>query len=151
MNRRCLLDSNVVDELLARPDLRRHFQERVVAHNLEVFVTHVQWDEVAATPSSASRADLLTVLRTIGATEVPTSGFVIGVSRLDMARLTSSEDAARHRAYVGRSTRRSRDALLLATAEREGLVFVTQEVKPRNLARMRAHFPAVEIIGVDDV
>jgi predicted nucleic acid-binding protein len=146
-----LLDSNVIDELLARPDLRRRIQERVAAHELEVFVTHLQWDEVAATPDPARRADLLTALRTIGASEVQTDGFVLRVSRLDMARLTSNEDAERHGAYVGRSARRSRDALLLATAERAGLVFVTQESKPRNLARMRAHFPGVEIISVDDV
>jgi hypothetical protein len=79
---------------------------------------------------------------------VITAGAVLGVSRLGMSSFFSDEAARRHQAFVGSDHRRAKDALILATAEREGIPVVTMESKRRKLSRATAHFPDVELWSI---
>jgi hypothetical protein len=106
----------------------------------------VQRDELAAIPDSLAgyRALLIDAFDHL-ASPIPTSGFVIGISRLDHASLFSDADAERHRAFVGSDNRRAKDALILLTAARQGIPVVTMESKPRKVRRMEHYFPEVEL------
>lgn len=146
-----MLDSNVVDELLADAELLSVVLAAVEEGRVELVVTHVQIDELRAVPGDARRYQLLEILSVAASTEISTAGFVLDLSRLGHGRPFSEPDAERHRAFVGLSGRRAKDALILATADAEGLPLVTMERKSRNLRRFRAAFPSVELLGVDDL
>lgn len=148
---RVMLDSNVVDKLLADEDLLASILAAVAAGRLGIVVTHVQRDELAAVSAGERRMRLLEVLERVAPASVATAGFVLDLSRLDHARLFDDDAASRHRGFVGRSRRRAKDALILATAEAEGLPVVTCESKARNLRRFRTWFPAVDMLGLEDL
>ena len=148
---RVMLDSNVVDKLLADEDLLASILAAVAAGRLGIVVTHVQRDELAAVSAGERRMRLLEVLERVAPASVATAGFVLDLSRLDHARLFDDDGASRHRGFVGSSQRRAKDALILATAEAEGLPVVTCESKARNLRRFRAWFPTVDLLGLEDL
>lgn len=52
---------------------------------------------------------------------------------------------------LGSPSDANKDALILATAELEGLPVVTMETKPRNRRRMATWYPAVRLLGLEDL
>lgn len=114
-------------------------------------MTHVQADELAAIPDTdaAYRTCLIDHLEHLAA-PIVTTGVALDVSRFDQSALFSAEEAERHRLFVGDDHRRAKDALILATAERERIPLVTMESKPRKLRRARRYFPAVELWSIED-
>jgi predicted nucleic acid-binding protein len=65
--------------------------------------------------------------------DVPTYGFVLDVSRLGMARL--EEPAPIKAIRAGNWEKHTKDALIAATAQYEGLILVTEERRLTNFAR----------------
>jgi predicted nucleic acid-binding protein len=139
-----VLDSNAVDPLLDSPDLNQRVVAAVGAENLRLLYTHVTVDEIAKVGDPVRRADLLALL-TAFAHPVPTSDFVVGVSRLDMARVSGEDsqiDAVR--SPHGKHTN---DALIACTARYESAYLVTYENRLTN----RAQAVGVKVKKWDDL
>jgi predicted nucleic acid-binding protein len=126
-----VLDTNAVDHLLDAPDLNLQVVSAVEGGKLRLLYTHVTVDEVARVPDAARRAGLLSLL-TAFAEAVPTGDFVVGTSRVGMARLSGENspiDALR--SPTGGHTF---DALIAGTALYEGAQLVTYERRLTNRA-----------------
>ena len=95
-----------------------------------VYVTHHQADEINNTQDAARRAILAECLQTINADAWPTETFVIGKSRLGMAKLS---DGGRYNAILVELDKRKikksnkADALIGETAEAHGCVLVSDD------------------------
>jgi hypothetical protein len=86
-NERYLLDSNIFDKL-ADDEATLEIAKRLVeSGRVDFLSTHVQADEIERTPDS----DRVRRLLSVPAAGVPTYGFVVGYSRVGMARLTDPE------------------------------------------------------------
>ena len=55
----------------------------------QYFATHIQRDELEATPNDALRVSLVAMFRAVPRNDIATSSFLLGISRLNEARLTS--------------------------------------------------------------
>jgi hypothetical protein len=129
---RFLLDSMIADKIVDTPGALELVTEPTKAGKLELVMTHVQEDEHAnAEPKRAAK------LARVPYSKVPTSVFVLDVSRLDEARLGDEEPFESLRGTV----RHTADGMIAATAEFEGIPLVTEE---RRLAR-RAHQLGIEV------
>jgi predicted nucleic acid-binding protein len=128
---RVMLDSNAVNPLALDPEVDALMREAVSAGRLElVTASLVQRDEVdASKDDEVKRAALV---RFIDEVTVPadTPVFVLGVSRLDVDRLGAVDeaDATYKEVQIG-SRRHSEDAVILVTAQREGIPVVTNETR----------------------
>jgi predicted nucleic acid-binding protein len=126
---RLMLDTHLLDELLDDPDLAQLLIRRVGDGAVELLVTHLQLDEVAAIPDSKSqrRLALDQLLATLPATRIPTYGFVVGRSRLNEARITDDVGAALIERLRVEHAGNTADAVIAATAWREGATLVTND------------------------
>lgn len=117
---RAMCDSMIYDEIVADPDvlLRLRRPECPVV----LVSTHVQDDEHANILDEAKRDAIANVPRV----NVPTADFVIGFSRLDMARLG---DGAVYEGVRGKSktSKYARDGLIASSAKRDADVLVTED------------------------
>ena len=113
-----MLDTNVVDELVADSTLVSRLREAVGAGVVELLITHVQIDEVLNMGpfKRAKREALIQLLTALPAKRVPTYGFVLDLSRLDNAMLASESHAATFLQMTGGNTRHNEDALIVLTA-----------------------------------
>lgn len=130
---RVMLDSNAFDVLalddVVRANIERHVSDGIV----ELVITHIQADELNKTPDDDLRRRLLRL--TVVATY--TAGFVIGLSRLDMAALMTEEEVGIYNAVVaGNPTKNAEDAVILLTARHDGLPVVTNERRLPNQCRL---------------
>lgn len=146
--KRITFDSHIVDAIGATPGLLSAIQRAYRAGALELVTTHIQSDELAEITDPDKRARLLAIYNALPTSWVPTDGFVLGYSRLDMARLGGGE-------WTGVSIddldsphrKHRRDALIGTTAAGEADVLVTND---RRLARrMRGASAPCEIWGFD--
>jgi len=122
------LDTNILDKIVDVPGALDLVKRLVSGRKIVLVVTHVQEDEVAQAPP-ARRARLNAVPREV----VPTYGFVIGESRIGMARLSGEEplDSVRGENW----TKRTRDALIAVTADYDGHTLVTEDSNLRTRAK----------------
>lgn len=130
---RFMLDSMVLDELVESEPDRRAVVALIANRQIELFTTHIQEDELARITDEVKRWRVKSLPRTI----IPTSDFVVGVSRLGMARLGSGRvyELIRHgQSHVN-------DALIAATAEHEGHTLVTSERRLKNRAAAHVTVP----------
>lgn len=113
-----MLDTNVVDELMADPALVSLLRQAVDDRTVELLITHVQIDEVLnmGPNKRAKREALVQMLAELPANRVPTYGFVLDLSRLDNAILASEGHAATFLELTGGNTRHNEDALIVLTA-----------------------------------
>lgn len=113
-----MLDTNVVDELMADNDLVELLRAAVGAGSIELLLTHVQIDEVLnmGPAKRAKREHLVQLLASLPARRVPTYGFVLDLSRLDNAILATDRHAAALLELTGGNTRHNEDALIVLTA-----------------------------------
>lgn len=96
---------------------------------LEVLTTHIQRDEVNNYGNSRERGRQLGVLAR--AREVPTNGFVPGISRVeDAAMVERAEDVTR---FIGSKEGPVPDALISSTAMFHGATLVTNDKEQRRL------------------
>lgn len=90
-----MLDTNVVDKLVADHALVGGLQRLVGERRIRLLFTHLQIDEIMECPeSNPKRQHLVDLMARLPAERVPTYGFIVGRSRLDNARITGDEGAA---------------------------------------------------------
>ena len=119
-----MLDSNAFDGLALDDVVRANIESLITVGVVELVITHVQADELNKTPDDDLRRRLLRL--TVTATY--TAGFVIGLSRVDMAAIGRDVENAIFEAVVaGNPAKHAEDALILLTARREGIPVVTNE------------------------
>jgi predicted nucleic acid-binding protein len=131
--RRILVDTMIFDRIVATRRLTRKIRRLARSGRLLVLTTHVQEDELAGVASRFKRARLARIPRDL----VPTSHFVIGHSRFDLARIGDDPSFEQIRG-TGAHTK---DGLIGATALAESAVLVTED---RRLGR-RASDAGVEV------
>lgn len=107
--------------LISSRRLIRSLVERGV---IELLVTHVQEDQIAAIRDEARREQLQ---RAVPRRVVPTHGAVWDVSKWDMARWTSEPVAHDIARIQGRN--KAKDALIGVTAKFAGATLVTEDSK----------------------
>jgi hypothetical protein len=123
---RYVIDTNIHDLIADTPGANALVQRLVAAGRIELIVTHLQQDELSnASPARRQK------LREIPTTQVPTADFILGVSRLDHARLGDGQVLE---AVRGTPTH-TIDGEIAATAALEGAWLVTED---RRLARRAA-------------
>jgi predicted nucleic acid-binding protein len=125
--KRIAIDTNVIDFLLARPDLCAALTRGATRGALTIITNHVVEDELAATPCKGKRAALLAVYAELPRDEKDTPGFVFDVSRLDRAAV-EAERAPGVTLLDDVTTRqrgRRHDALIATTASAHADVLVT--------------------------
>ena len=113
-----MLDTNVIDALMADPDLVSLLRDAVAAGTVELLITHVQIDEVLNTGSNkrTKREALVQMLAALPAKRVPTYGVIWDLSRWDNAMFASEAHAAALLDLTGGNTRHNEDALIVLTA-----------------------------------
>lgn len=135
-----MLDTNAIDALTDDDDALRLVNQATDAGRLRLLVTHVQDDEIARIPDPDRRLRR----KRLATSVVPTSVFVLDVSRLEMARLGDGRvydqvqtDGLHHAA----------DGIIADTAAAEGLPVVTADRRLR--ARCRAL--GIEVFPVEEL
>jgi hypothetical protein len=130
---RLVLDANIYDHLIATPEIQ---QAAIAAHqngHVEFLMTSIQLDQITAVPDSDRRKAMVAIPFVI----TPTYGFVLGLSKLGLARFGESEQLEVVRGDQGNHTE---DALLATTAKYEEAILVTEdkrlEKRAGELARM---------------
>ena len=134
-----MLDTNVVDELMADTALVSLLREATDAGSVELLITHVQIDEVLnrGPNKRARREALLQMLAALPANRVPTYGFVLDLSRLDNAMRSSEAHAATFVELTRGNKRHNEDALIVLTAAWFFADVVSENIK--DVPKMAAH------------
>lgn len=145
VTQRFLLDNMVYDRLVEPSDRWHHVVGLCLAGHLGLLMTDIQHEEITANPD----VEIVVKVLSLPAINVPASGVVLGVSRINMARFGDPDLLARLRSPgddavppwpeppdvpAGNESRTQRlrkrhtgDALLAATALDERAVLVTGE------------------------
>jgi len=112
-----------------------------ISSGLPIFVTHIQLDEIQATPNEVRRVQLERTVTEVPHQQMPTTSFVIGVSQLGQGRLS---DGVLFRQLKERldelnrnKTNNPEDIAIAETALKENLTLVTHD---RDLARVVVEF-----------
>jgi hypothetical protein len=111
-----------------------------------LLVTHIQVDEVLATPDAAKRDRLVRALLWIGVRMVLTRGAYLDHSRLGMCTCTPEEAGARMKGFQRGNRQHIEDALIAETALHVGAVLITGEVR---LRPWREHYPQLELLSIE--
>jgi predicted nucleic acid-binding protein len=119
------IDSNIFNKIVNEPGAFALVTRLVRRGAIELLVTHVQIDQIAATRDEERRKKLLRVVPLCR--EVPTHGLIYGVSKYGKARYTS-EPVSRDVAAIQRRNK-AKDALIGATAKWDGATLVTEDRK----------------------
>jgi predicted nucleic acid-binding protein len=135
MPKRFLIDSMIYDKIVDEAGVLDLVTRCVSSGGLTLLSTHVQVDEIRQIRDENRRDRLLA----IPTAEVPTSGFIVGISRLDQARLAEAEPIETLR----RGNRdHTEDALIAATASYKDAVLVTEDRTLVSRAR-NEHIPVI--------
>ncbi len=83
-----MFDTNIFNRILDGVIELTKFYEKA-----DFFATHIQADELKATLNTKRREELIAVFEEVsGNNKVPTESFVLGISRLDEAKLGDEDD-----------------------------------------------------------
>ena len=123
---KCMFDSNIFDEFIDGPD---HIE--MIAECVDVFVTHVQFNELNDTPDPGKKAMLLQAFANVVPEEsedseggsIPTESAVWSFSEWGNAKWGSADDLFEQ---LQRCVK-AKDALIGETAIRHDLVLVTED------------------------
>lgn len=115
-----ILDSNIFDDLVAG-QLELDFVENL---NAEIFITHIQVDELNNCPDHEKRAKLFLHLTEVRPQKLATESFVVGTSRLGSAKLGDGEILEKLR---NGNLKKTNDALIGETAIKNGLTLITND------------------------
>ena len=114
-----LVDSNGFDGIVdSDPEPVELIANAVRAGRLELVITHIQTEEVAATPAAGRREKLLGDVPPT--TQVSTAGAIWDVSRFDEATFAGPAEVETIATVAGSSGRHHNDALILSTARSNG-------------------------------
>jgi len=142
-----MLDANLADILLEDDILRNGLRDLVEIGAARVFVTHIAIDEVMRTPDREKRDRMVHALFWIGARTIPTSAFVLGRSRYDLAALGTDGGTVVSNFCEGNS-HLTNDALIAATASEYKVPLATAE---RRRGRFSRHLPELEVLSVEQL
>lgn len=127
---RIAFDSCVLDAIEASPGLLQAIQRAAASGELILVSSHVQEDELTATPDEERRAKLLALYRALPKVSVATSAGVYGISRYGRARYGDGSWTGVSLDDLDTESRGHRhDALIGVTAAGEADVLVTCEKK----------------------
>ena len=84
-----MFDTNIFDKIIGKEGLKIQIVELKDKRQIAILTTHIQIDELSATPDIVRRKRLLECASEI-CEFIPTMGFVLDVSRLGMARLSNA-------------------------------------------------------------
>ncbi len=129
-----MFDSMVFDVLIDSSGALEAFRAASDAGRVQAFTTHVQEDQLADAPEG-KQARFAEVPRTC----VPSSVFIVGVSRLGQARLGRGAVYSKVRTDQGHFE----DAIIGETAVSEEMVLITDD--RRLTRRLREAHPSLEI------
>jgi hypothetical protein len=130
-----LLDSMIYDQLARDDECRELLLQRCKEGIVEILVTHIQFDQLRATPDSAKRDALLAVAMTIPSTKISTDGAVWGMSKWGEAKWGPGTGDVQIGDITRGNPRHNADGLLVATASSGADVFVTEETRLPNKVR----------------
>jgi rRNA-processing protein FCF1 len=123
-----VLDGNVLDYLADHPDDVAVVEAARDSGRVKLLATHILRDELDAIESDGEKwARLEAVRGRLGFEEVATRGFVLDVSWLDKAQLTSWPEVDEFAQLSVGNPKHAQDALLALTAKRDGAVLVTAD------------------------
>ena len=131
---RFMFDTNVFGKIL-----KMQVPTSLLTSEHQYFVTHVQKDELNNAPQSI-RAKLLSVFQVVPQQAIPTESAVVGVSRIDGAKIG---DPGLYDSMLQELDRRKprehgnniKDALIAETAIENGIVLVTDDKALQDSAR----------------
>ena len=147
---RIMVDTHVIDAILADGSLFEAMRDASTCGRLSVLVTHVQVDEVLdLAPRDLEAAKrLVHTLLAIGAREVNTHGFVLDLSRLDLADLADDKGSGTIESFTGGNASHLEDALIAATADGLGVPLVTDEARR---GRYRRTYPGLRLLTTTEL
>ena len=121
-----ILDTNIFNHIVeGKVDVSTLF------HGPPLYATHIQLDEIKETTDKEKQSQLKKLFSELPQDSLPTASFVLDVSRLGQARLSSGELYEKLRGRLEKLGRRKRsnikDALIAETAIKAGLVLVTHD------------------------
>lgn len=122
-----LLDTHMFDWLLVRPWALDRVRRAQADGALRLLVTHVQRDELNAIKDAERWAALEALRGSLEAVPVPTTGLVLGVSRLGEATLIDRADLGLWADLSKDNPKHAEDALLALTARQHEAVLVTED------------------------
>jgi len=122
-----MLDTNIFDRIVASGVVVDRLQKVVQEELLKILTTHVQEDELSLISDVEKKKKVASIPREV----IPTRGFVLGVSRLGMARLGGEGIEEVRQGNI----RHTHDALIAATAEGYADVLVTEDTTLRSRIR----------------
>lgn len=125
--KRIAIDNNIVDRIMETPELLRAIQRAAEGGVLVIVATHLLRDGLAETRDAERRRRLLATCDALPKEEVPTRGFVLGVTALGGGELVSEETAAVLERLRTGGRGGWKDALIAATAEARADVLVTED------------------------
>ena len=124
-----ILDTNIFNRILDAG-----IESFALGNGVEVYITHVQKNELAATKTPERRSRLLEVLHTIDPAQIPTESAIWDVSEWDNAKWPKDDglfdtilDTLDSR--NDRKCNNKQDVLIAETAIRNGLILVTEDRK----------------------
>jgi hypothetical protein len=141
---KCLLDSMIYDRLAADPECQSLLIRRCEQGLVEVLVTHIQLDQLRATPDPRKRELLLATAKAIQAKRIPTDGGVWGMSRWGEFKWGGGTADVKVSDIAGENAKHLADGLLVATAAAEADLFVTDEKRlPKKISRYQTKLKAI--------
>jgi|RhiMetdeSRZDD1v2_1073273.scaffolds.fasta_scaffold268326_1 hypothetical protein len=140
-----MIDSNFYDVLAADALLYERCKELRAEGRLKFITTHIQQDQIRATPDASKRE----ALNRIEASLVHTSAFAWDVSRFDLSEWTSDQDTVLIEEIIGDGNKTDiTDALIAITAKYKTDAIVTNDKSLRKrLAKVNM---PVKVLSADD-
>ena len=130
---RIMLDTQIYDLIIGTSGMVERLSQFWKEGKVVVLSTHIQEDQLASIPNKKKRTEIQRIVRQ----ELPTSGSVIGVSRLGKARLgNGSMGGFGIDDFRTKSRKHTKDALIATTAARDADILVTED--RRFVNRMQA-------------
>ncbi|MEQ9377302.1 MAG: hypothetical protein RIG68_19090 [Imperialibacter sp.] len=120
-----IFDSNVFDDIVSGK-LKLEVIENL---NAEIFLTHIQIDELNRCSDSEKRARLFLMLIELRPTKIPTESFVIGTSRIGSAKIGDGKLIEKLRKG---NRKKTNDAIIGETAIKNYLTLITNDITFRN-------------------
>jgi len=123
-----MFDSNIFDQVVSG-QIPITFINTRTKNGDKFYVTHIQKDELAQCPNIKRKNKLKRIFNAIPQDMKPTESFVVGKSRIGMAKLSNGKTLNKIR---GNNMKKTNDALIGETALNNGYTLVTEDKKLRN-------------------
>ena len=123
-----IFDTNISDRMVDGEIKMEEINLKSEGKSFKYFATHLQMDEISKCKNVERRTKLIEIFNKIGQEEIPTESFVIGYSRLGMAKLGDGLILEELRQGNLKNTE---DALIGEVAIKQKLALVSEDEKFR--------------------